>query len=240
MRVGKTVFGAILIVAQGAAVGLAMNALSPRPLPWVRVPLRETHKVADSRHVLGASPSRPKGAKPAAVTSASDSQSNVPLPAIPAAAPVAAPKVTDKPEAAASTKPAPANRAQSGEQAKAPTTPPKRFEALFTTLEDAKALFDGKAAIFVDARHKEDYDLEHVPGAVSLFSDDLDRLYDSALGTVPKDRTIVTYCSDPQCETAIKLADALVSRGHTRVFILLEGLPGWKDAGYPTEKGVGK
>jgi len=114
----------------------------------------------------------------------------------------------------------------------------KRIGALFTTLPDAKALFDRKAAIFIDARHSEDYDLEHIPGAVSLFVEDLDKLYEGALGAVPKDRTLVTYCSDPQCGTATKLADALAARGYTRVLILLEGLPGWKGAGYPTEKEV--
>jgi len=124
-------------------------------------------------------------------------------------------------------KPAPAN----------PTPEPRKVEALFTTLPDAKALFDRKDAVFVDARRKEDYDIEHIAEALSLFVEDVDVLYESVMGTLPKDRTVVTYCSDAQCDTAIKLADALVARGHTRVFILLEGIPGWKGAGYPTGTG---
>lgn len=112
-----------------------------------------------------------------------------------------------------------------------------KVEALFTTLEDARSLYERGDTVFVDARHREDFDVEHIAGARSVFVGDVDRLYEGALGDLPKGRTIVTYCSDPECGTAIELADALVARGHTRVFILLEGMPGWKDAGYPTESG---
>lgn len=114
---------------------------------------------------------------------------------------------------------------------------PKRVQALFTTMKDAKELFDKKAALFVDARAIEDYEAEHIPGAVSLYCEDFDKLYDSVLGRLPKDRLIVTFCSDAECKEAIKLADKLVAQGNTRVVILLEGLPGWKDAGYPTASG---
>lgn len=114
----------------------------------------------------------------------------------------------------------------------------KRAEALFTTLDDAKALFDSGQALFVDARHREDYAAEHIPGALSLYVDEVNALYAGVLGAIPKDRTIVTYCSDAQCEAAVQLADALIARGHTRVFILLDGLPGWTGAGYPTRTGA--
>ena len=46
---------------------------------------------------------------------------------------------------------------------------------------------------------------------------------------------VVTYCSDPECTSAIELADGLVARGHKRTVILLDGLPGWNEAGYQTE-----
>jgi rhodanese-related sulfurtransferase len=232
-RLNKIICGAALMIVQAAAVGLAMNAVNPRPLPWVRVPLGQTHKVANSREVLGASPL--PAVKDTRAASALPEQSQSP-PAT-KVTPTVTSKPVDKPIAVPTAKAGPAQTAQ---PAKRPAPRTKKVEALFTTLPDAKALFDRKAAVFVDARHKEDYDLEHVPGALSIFVDDLGKLYDGALGAIPKDKILVTYCSDPQCETAIKLADALVARGHTRVFILLEGLPGWKGAGYPTDKGAGK
>jgi rhodanese-related sulfurtransferase len=106
---------------------------------------------------------------------------------------------------------------------------------MFTTLDDAKASFDSKSAIFIDARPREDYDSEHITGAISLFIDDANSQYEHTLGGASKNTTIVTYCSDPECLDATKLADILVAKGHKHVVILIDGLPGWKDAGYPTE-----
>lgn len=113
---------------------------------------------------------------------------------------------------------------------------PKR-EALFTSLKDAKACFDNKSAVFLDARAVEDYRAEHIAGALWLGLESVEEDYDKVLGKTPKDRLLVTYCSDLQCASATKLADELVARGHTRVVIMLEGLPGWKGAGYPTVSG---
>ena len=205
----RTVGGAVLIVIQAMVIGFTANAVSPHRLPWIRIPLRDTHRMAASREALTVQPSR-KVARNSVVA-------GPPVMAVPATRPDQPPAVTQP-------------RAK-------PAAKPKKVQALFTTLPDAKALFDQKAAVFIDARHKEDYDQEHITGALSLFVEDLDKLYDDVLGAIPKGRAMITYCSDPQCETAIKLADALVARGHTCVYILLEGMPGWKDAGYPVTTG---
>ena len=119
-------------------------------------------------------------------------------------------------------------------KASAPPKVQKKAEAFFIELADAKKLFDKNAALFLDARHEEDYDALHIRGARSLYVEELDRLCDDVMSDVPNDRTIITYCSDDQCETASRLADALAARGYTHVFILIEGLPGWEDAEYPT------
>ncbi len=61
--------------------------------------------------------------------------------------------------------------------------------------------------------------------------------WNSVLGSVSKDMTVITYCSDPECESAIKLADTLTALGFTKVFIMLDGIPLWKEAGYPVASG---
>jgi len=223
LKLNRAAAGAVLIVIQAAAIGLVVNALRPHPLPWVRIPLYKTHRMAESHEILG--PIRTAPAVPGTTRSA-----QTPAPS--------APKMGDKLSAAGTAKSSGAQANQSKAQSSGrPAPSEKRAEALFTTLPDAKALFDHKAAVFIDARHRRDYDLEHIPGALSVFVEDLDRLYDNVLGPIPKERTLVTYCSDAHCDASIRLADALVARGHKHVLILLEGLPGWKDAGYPTEKG---
>ncbi|MGI6295225.1 MAG: rhodanese-like domain-containing protein [Armatimonadota bacterium] len=226
MKSCKIILGAVLILLQAMAVGLGANAVNPRPLPWVRIPLSRTHKMADSREVIGVNPQPPVPAKNAADGSASTDQRQPATPNPAASGQRVDSKMVDKPK--------PVREVLPKTQTSEPSAP--RVEALFTTLTDAKATFDQKSAVFVDARYKDDYDLEHVQGAISLFVEDMDKLYDDALGSVPKDKTLITYCSDPQCGLAVKLADALVARGYTRVFIMLDGMLGWKEAGYPTSK----
>lgn len=225
MNIRKAIVGAALIVLQATAVGLGVNALSPNPLPWIRVPPHMTHKVADSKTVLGSDTIKKTETKPKSPADKDESESSKDT-----TAPVVEKK--EPPVVATAQKPMASSRKVEKVEA-APKA--KKVEALFTTLADAKVLFDRKEAIFIDSRHREDYELERIPGALWLFVEDVDKLYDEVLGSIPKDRTLITYCSDPQCGSAIELADELVARGHTKVFILLEGLPGWKEAGYPTE-----
>lgn len=57
--------------------------------------------------------------------------------------------------------------------------------------EDAKAAFDMGAALFVDVRGKGWYDMEHIPGALSMPEDDLYmRLHD-----LDSTAWIIPYCS---------------------------------------------
>jgi rhodanese-related sulfurtransferase len=252
------------MVLQAVVIGLAANAVNPNRLPWVRAPLEETRRTASSSEVLDASSAKPtarpvtaprREPPPAASDPRAASDSAGPAapepsvaepahvdpptpieakPAPPAAAPTPKPRERSAQPASAG-KPAPDRGAGPAPVRPAPAKP---VEALFTTLRDAKALFDGGQALFVDARHQADYAAEHISGALSLYVDDVEALYTRVLGGVPKDKAVVTYCSDAQCEAAVKLADALVARGHTRVFILLDGLPGWTAAGYPTRAGA--
>ncbi len=59
------------------------------------------------------------------------------------------------------------------------------------TLADAKKLYDGGEAVFVDTRGKQFYAMEHVKGALNVPVDEFDATYKA----VPKDKKIVAYCS---------------------------------------------
>jgi len=229
VNIRKAIVGAAFIVLQATAVGLGVNVLSPNPLPWIRVPPHMTRKVADSKTVLGSETIKKTQTEPKspADKDRSESSQDTTAPVVEKKEPPVV-AIAQKPSSVSGSSPRKVEKIEAAPKA-------KKVEALFTTLADAKVLFDRKEAIFIDSRHREDYELERIPGALWLFVEDVDRLYDEVLGSIPKDRTLITYCSDPQCGSAIKLADELVARGHTKVFILLEGLPGWKEAGYPTE-----
>ncbi len=111
----------------------------------------------------------------------------------------------------------------------------KAAQALFITLEDAKRAYDQGNLTMVDARPIEDFRNQHIKGAISLYYEDAASKWSAALGSVPKDTAIITYCSDPECESAIKLADTLTAAGFTKVSIMLDGIPAWKEAGYPVQ-----
>lgn len=215
--------GMFEMVALAVVLGFAFNAMNPHGLPLIRKPLRETRRfaaksslarpISENQPVADAQPLHEPISKTIVAVSKPVTRKSQPVASVHK-------NIVPKPAA------------------KKPAGPLKKtVQALFTTLDDAKVLFDNKSAIFIDARPEEDYEAEHITRAISLFVDDLNGLYRKTLGNVPSNKTIVTYCSDPECDGAIRLADALVAKGHTHVVILLDGLPGWKDAGYPTEVG---
>lgn len=239
--------GIAVMVVLAAGLGLAFNFMNSNGLPLVRKPLRETRPFVSASVLLAQVPSQPKQAdkppvaEPAAMQTAPTTKAPAKPPMDVSQVPTKKPaKTTPRPVTTPTQTPSmatPKPMPKTVSEAESKTDPPKKAEALFTNLKDAKSLFDKKAAIFLDGRPIEDYEAEHIPGSLSLFCEKVDDLYEKVLAGVPKNRIIVTYCSDPECTEAIDLADALVAKGYTKVVILLEGLPGWKDAGYPTTKG---
>ena len=229
----RTGFGALSLIAMAAVLGLTVNALRPNGLPLIRKPLRDTRATVSITENPAPVPAPTPSANPITPPTGNSEPPKTQQP-------TTGPSDHKKPPTAL--KPPP-NKPNGKSETVKPSAnkpvpkPPKKVEALFTTLQDAKTHFDDKSALFLDSRPLEDYEKEHIAGAVWLYYEKLDELYDRVLGKVPKDRLIITYCSDPECTSALKLADALVERGHMRIFIFLEGLPGWKEAGYPTATG---
>lgn len=235
--------GMIAIVLLAAGMGFTANMLRPNKLPLIRKPLRETRRYTTAVDLL-VMPQKDSATTAKKAISKQPSGETKAIAQVPAGHTEPESK-TSLIVSAGTEKSAPTHGEASVEgrhlaktmiQPAKPPEKPKQAKALFTTLEDAKALYDKNAALFIDGRLPIDYEAEHISGAVNLFCEKVDDLYEKVLENVPKDKVIVTYCSDPECTESIKLADALVAKGFTKVVILLEGLPGWKDAGYPTAK----
>ncbi len=86
--------------------------------------------------------------------------------------------------------------------------------------------------VLFDVRSAYAYQNEHIKGAISLPLPEIRT--SSALASIPTNQMIVTYCSCPH-HLAQMAADVLGTIGYHHVFVLDEGLPGWKSAGYPME-----
>ena len=105
-------------------------------------------------------------------------------------------------------------------------------------IDDAKTarqIYDSGAALFVDARSRENYEDGHIPGAVSLPVGQFDEQIDSFLSKHAPEQPIVTYCSGRTCEDSHHLAQLLLETGFVNVRVFIDGLPGWEAEGYPVE-----
>jgi len=83
-------------------------------------------------------------------------------------------------------------------------------------------------AVILDVRPADEYRAGHVPGAVSIPVDELER----RAGELPRGKEIVAYCRGPYCVLAYRAVEMLRARGR-RARRLEEGFPEWRAAGLP-------
>lgn len=95
----------------------------------------------------------------------------------------------------------------------------------------AEALKKGTNIIVIDTRSREGYDVEHIPGAISIphrtMTDDTTRHLD-------RNALLVTYCDGIGCNASTKGALNLARLGF-KVKELIGGIAWWKADGYATE-----
>ncbi len=113
-----------------------------------------------------------------------------------------------------------------------------RFQGVHTvSLPQAYDIFQKGEALFLDARPAEEYEELHIPGAMNLTPEALEKGEGRAVAGLSKDRVIVVYCGQVSCDAALKVAEKLQSLGFTRVRAFLGGFSAWDQAGYPADTG---
>lgn len=95
----------------------------------------------------------------------------------------------------------------------------------------ARLLGTGKVQI-VDVRPEEEYAAAHIPGALNLPFEMIDR----AGHALPRDRSIIVYCRGPYCDLTFEAVRRLRRLGYD-VRRLDDGVPEWRRAGLPLESG---
>jgi len=113
----------------------------------------------------------------------------------------------------------------------------KPGENLVVSLDDAKALFFARVAIFIDARSEDFYEMGHIQGARSLPMEDFDSRFQAIMADVPQDAPIVVYCDGESCSLSKDLALMLSGAGFRNVQVLVNGWSLWQTAGMPVEEG---
>ena len=89
----------------------------------------------------------------------------------------------------------------------------------------ARAWSDG--AIWVDARPDNEFEHEHVPGALLLNEDRWNELLPQFLAAWSPDKKVVVYCSTQGCNASREVARRLRNEAQLKSVFVLEG--GWEE-----------
>lgn len=95
----------------------------------------------------------------------------------------------------------------------------------------------GQGALLVDARAVELYVEGHLQGALSLPLGELSNQLAAFRAQVPLETTLILYCSGYGCPDSFDLGVLLLKDGYQDVQVFEGGLPEWRDAGLPVDKG---
>jgi len=82
----------------------------------------------------------------------------------------------------------------------------------------------------LDVRPSEEYEAGHIPGAVNVPLDEIER----HLATLPRDPDVIAYCRGEYCVLAFEAVATLRKHGFS-ARRLEEGYPEWRAAGLPVE-----
>jgi len=99
----------------------------------------------------------------------------------------------------------------------------------------AKLRYDSGAAVFIDARPAQFYELGHVKNAVNMPPALFDFLYPMHFMQTPLDRQIIVYGRNISKRYDEDVAYLLESQGHSNVVIMKGGLKTWRENDYPVE-----
>jgi rhodanese-related sulfurtransferase len=107
------------------------------------------------------------------------------------------------------------------------------------TLDEVRFYMDKPGTLVVDARSAEEYQLGHIPGALSLPLDNFDAIYPKLSPTLKKAKMVILYCGGGSCGTSEELAQKLSQMGFEEdLAIFSDGLPGWMRAKLPVQSGM--
>jgi len=94
------------------------------------------------------------------------------------------------------------------------------------TVEQARSWGDN--VIWVDARPDNEFERDHIPGAILLNEDSWNELLPQFLGQWSPEKRVVVYCSAQSCNASREVAKRLRDEAQLKnVFVLDGGWEGW-------------
>lgn len=99
------------------------------------------------------------------------------------------------------------------------------------TVEVTMANSWGSAVMWIDARPKAEFETAHIPGALSLTTEEWDSLLPGVLNAWSPQRKLIVYCSKQTCGASREVARRLREEaGLKQVFVLDGGWEAWQSA----------
>ena len=86
--------------------------------------------------------------------------------------------------------------------------------------------------VLVDVRERDDYEKEHIKGAISVPISELSMRVQKDYA---KDVEVIVYCGGFECTLSTKASEMLLNMGYEKVLEYEGGLKDWKTAGFLTE-----
>ncbi len=115
------------------------------------------------------------------------------------------------------------------------------------TAQQVKRLMDQGVKLF-DVRPAAHYREGHIPGAVNVtyqMNSPKEVEYDDSvdafdIGRLPQDKNtpMIFQCNGAECWYSYKAARYMIKRGYKKIYWFRTGLPAWKGAGYPVQRGT--
>ena len=110
-------------------------------------------------------------------------------------------------------------------------------DGLRISMEEAQSLFFAHAALFLDTRPREFFEVGHIQGARSLPLEDFEERFGEVLRDIGPDIFIITYCDGNSCHSSELVALELLEKGCMNVHVLDDGWTLWQQHQLPTAAG---
>lgn len=116
----------------------------------------------------------------------------------------------------------------------------KSKKIIFINLDEAKIKFDSCKSLFIDSRSDGEFKDIHIKGAINIPSypfEAAEKKIKNNFELLKSNVELVLYCSGSHCGSSFDLAVKIIEAGYKRnIYIIDEGIPGWINTGYPTER----
>ncbi|ODP27525.1 hypothetical protein PTI45_03087 [Paenibacillus nuruki] len=92
------------------------------------------------------------------------------------------------------------------------------------TMDEVKSKLNNESIILVDLRPKEEYEMDHIAGAISIPMEELE----TWIKAIPQNAEIIAYCRGPLCVYSALATQKLQSEGFT-AYRMEEGINEWQE-----------